>query len=242
MSGARNTGSIRTKVVMITLLCTTLILAAVAIFDSYRLINTEKQALRNLATVTAERLAQHLITPMWDLDTEAVSSAITAEMLENRLLAVVVMDENGKAVMSAKERDHNWQVVGSSGNIKKAYASANVDIIKQGKTTGSVTVYVTDQFIKKQIQSLVISEVIRVVILDLAIFFVLMLLLGKYLIRPILLLAEQASEISTGKLNTEITIASNDEIGVLADSISRMRKSLVVAFKKIRQSGPGEGA
>ncbi len=233
---ARYSGSIRTKVVLITLVCTTLILAAVGIFDTYRLIATEKEKLSNLADVTAERLAQHLITPVWDLDTDRISSAIEAEMLETSLLGVVVYDENGTNVMGAKERDHNWGVIGSSGNIASSYAQATAEIRTADKMIGSVGVYVSDRFISKTIQDAVVNEVVRTVAVNAAIFFVLVLLLGKFLITPILKLAEQASEISTGKLNTVIEVKSNDEIGMLADSLTRMQKSLIVAFKKIRQN------
>jgi methyl-accepting chemotaxis protein len=232
----RYSGSIRTKVVLITLVCTTLVLAAVGIFDTYRLINAEKEKLSNLANVTAERLAQHLMIPVWDLDTDRIGSAIEAEMLETSLLGVVVYDENGTSIMGAKERDHNWGVVGSSGNIVASFASAKAEIRTADKLIGSVTVFVSDRFISKVIQNAVINEVVRTVAVNAVIFFILVLLLGKFLISPILTLAEQAREISTGKLNAVIEIKSNDEIGMLADSLTRMQKSLIVAFKKIRQN------
>ena len=232
----RYSGSIRTKVVLITLVCTTLVLAAVGIFDTYRLINAEKEKLSNLANVTAERLAQHLMIPVWDLDTDRIGSAIEAEMLETSLLGVVVYDENGTSIMGAKERDHNWGVVGSSGNIVASFASAKAEIRTADKLIGSVTVFVSDRFISKVIQNAVINEVVRTVAVNAVIFFILVLLLGKFLISPILTLAEQAKEISTGKLNAVIEIKSNDEIGMLADSLTRMQKSLIVAFKKIRQN------
>ena len=232
----RYSGSIRTKVVLITLVCTTLVLAAVGIFDTYRLINAEKEKLSNLANVTAERLAQHLMIPVWDLDTDRIGSAIEAEMLETSLLGVVVYDENGTSIMGAKERDHNWGVVGSSGNIVASFASAKAEIRTADKLIGSVTVFVSDRFISKVIQNAVINEVVRTVAVNAVIFFILVLLLGKFLISPILTLAEQAREISTGKLNAVIEITSNDEIGMLADSLTRMQKSLIVAFKKIRQN------
>jgi methyl-accepting chemotaxis protein len=232
----RYSGSIRTKVVLITLVCTTLVLSAVGIFDTYRLINAEKEKLSNLANVTAERLAQHLMIPVWDLDTDRIGSAIEAEMLETSLLGVVVYDENGTSIMGAKERDHNWGVVGSSGNIVASFASAKAEIRTADKLIGSVTVFVSDRFISKVIQNAVINEVVRTVAVNAVIFFILVLLLGKFLISPILTLAEQAREISTGKLNAVIEIKSNDEIGMLADSLTRMQKSLIVAFKKIRQN------
>lgn len=78
-------------------------------------------------------------------------------------------------------------------------------------------------------------EIVRALLLNLAILLVLLLLLGRFLIAPIRRLAEQASDISSGQLNTVIDVKSNDELGLLAD-LTRMQKSLIVAFKKIRQA------
>lgn len=228
-------GSIRNKVILITLLCTTLVLAVVGIFDIFKVIENEKSQLRNIAEVTADRLAQHLVTPLWDLDSERVGSAIEAEMLESNLLGITVYDENGTQIMSAKERDHNWGVVGSTGNIKGAFATSTADVKTSEQVIGHVKVFVSDRFIHTKIQSLIITEVVRVFLLNAAIFIILVLLLGKFLITPIRILAGQASEISKGKLNTVIAVNSDDEIGMLADSMTRMQKSLIVSFKKIRQ-------
>ena len=229
------TGSIRNKVIMITLLCTTVVLAVVGIFDTFKVVENEKKQLRDLASVTAERLAQHLVTPVWNLDSERVSSMIEAEMLEKSLLGVVVYDENGETVMSAKVRDQNWNISGSTGKIQDAFSTSVSEIKTSDKTIGRVETFVSDRFVKQNIQTLIIIEVARVLLLNAVIFIILMLLLGKFLITPIRILADQASEISKGKLNTVIDVKSNDEIGMLADSVTRMQKSMIVAFKKIRR-------
>ncbi|WP_370060173.1 HAMP domain-containing protein [Neptunomonas phycophila] len=55
------------------------------------------------------------------------------------------------------------------------------------------------------------------------------------MVRPILELSESARQMSLGKMDEEIKVNSSDEIGELADAISRMQKSLKVVFKKLRQ-------
>lgn len=239
---SRYTGSIRTKVILITIVCTTAVLAAVGIFDSFKVISSEKNKLESLAQVTANRLSQHLVIPMWDLDKERIADALEAEMLEQNLQGIVVYDEDGNTVMSAKERDHNWNVVGSSGKISGAYFTASTNVSTDDKSIGRVDVFVSDRFIQSTVQSAILLEVGRVLLLNIAIMLVLLLLLGKFLVSPIKLLAEQASEISSGKLNTSIEVSSNDELGLLADSITRMQKSLIVAFKKLRQANKVGGA
>ncbi|WP_136679699.1 HAMP domain-containing protein [Neptunomonas sp. XY-337] len=231
------TGSIRSKVIMITLVCTTAILAAVGVYDALEVVAKEEAQLEDRANVTAQRIARHLTIPVWNLDKERIDASIEAEMLEPSVLAIVVHDSDGKDVMGAKERDYNWEIIGSSGTVQTgAFAISDAPVFYEDKAIGSVSVYISDRFVKEDIQFQVILEVVRVVALNLVIFVILVLLLGKFLITPIRRLAEQASEISSGRLNTVIDISSNDEIGLLADSLSRMQRSLSVAFKKIRQA------
>ncbi len=59
---------------------------------------------------------------------------------------------------------------------------------------------------------------------------------NRALVKPIRELAESARQMSLGKMDTVITVDSNDEIGELADAIGRMQKSLKVIFKKLKQS------
>lgn len=58
----------------------------------------------------------------------------------------------------------------------------------------------------------------------------------RTLVDPIEQLSQSAQQMSLGKLDTPISVDSSDEIGELADAISRMQKSLQVIMKKLRQT------
>lgn len=60
------------------------------------------------------------------------------------------------------------------------------------------------------------------------------LMLWKLVIQPVSRLSELSDRVSMGELDApEFAVKSKDEIGVLADSFSRMRKSLVHAMKML---------
>ena len=62
------------------------------------------------------------------------------------------------------------------------------------------------------------------------------LMLWKLVIQPVTRLSAVSDRVSRGELEApEFTVASRDEIGVLADSFGRMRKSLVHAMKLLDQ-------
>jgi len=70
----------------------------------------------------------------------------------------------------------------------------------------------------------------------LVIFVVLNTMLYYIVIRPVKRLSQLADQVSLGQLDVpEFTVRGRDEIGVLADSFSRMRKSLSKAMKMLEE-------
>ncbi|RVU30957.1 cache domain-containing protein [Neptunomonas marina] len=80
------------------------------------------------------------------------------------------------------------------------------------------------------ILSLVVGLVILLVIIAVNLW-----ISNHALVKPIRELSESARQMSLGKMDTEINVESNDEIGELADAVKRMQKSLLVIFKKLKQ-------
>ncbi|WP_372737197.1 cache domain-containing protein [Neptunomonas sp.] len=80
------------------------------------------------------------------------------------------------------------------------------------------------------ILSLLVGMSILVLVIILSVWFS-----NRALVKPIRDLAESARQMSLGKMDTVISVNSNDEIGELADAIGRMQKSLNVIFKKLKQ-------
>lgn len=66
-----------------------------------------------------------------------------------------------------------------------------------------------------------------------AIFVVLNLMLMFIVVNPVRQLAKVADEVSLGKMEAEFSVKGKDEIGVLAQSFSRMKKSLAQALKML---------
>lgn len=72
-----------------------------------------------------------------------------------------------------------------------------------------------------------------------ALFLVLNWMLKRMIIRPIMRVAEQADLVSKGDFSQPaLDIKGRDEVSVLARSFNRMRASIVIALKHLRQSSP----
>jgi methyl-accepting chemotaxis protein len=60
-------------------------------------------------------------------------------------------------------------------------------------------------------------------------------LAGRAVARPIRKLTEYANRISVGEMETEIDVRSSDEIGDLAEAISRMQESIRLSIERLRR-------
>ena len=77
---------------------------------------------------------------------------------------------------------------------------------------------------------------INVVILNLVIFVIMMLVLGRLLINPLMELASGAEKISRGDLNQTFDVSARDEIGYLATTFNKMQSSLRVAIRRLTKT------
>lgn len=225
--------TIRIKVVSVVIVSCTLVLGSLS---AYKIINEQKQLnadLQKLAGVTSQRLAKHLIGPMWDLDKDLVDSTLDAEMLEEKVQAIVVWDEGASSVFAARERNAEGKLVESKGAIVGDLIKAANDVNNGSKSIGEVAVFVSRKQLKQQLAASTIANLTTLLALVTVMAIVMILVMNQIIIGPITRLAKHAEEISHGNLKQKILPESRDEIGQLAEAFHRMQTSLRVAFKRI---------
>ncbi|MEM7196235.1 MAG: HAMP domain-containing protein, partial [Pseudomonadota bacterium] len=215
------------------------VVLGVAGYFSYKYIErAEQQELSELAEVSANRLAKHLVIPMWNVDREQVSELLEAEMQEQRVAAIVVRDEDKSTLFAAKDRDDGGSVIDSIGSISGNYTSVDRDILNGDKNIGVVSIFVTPQYLQDELTKFRQGVIATLILLNLLIFLIMMLVLGRLLINPLMTLASGAEKISRGELNQTFDINTNDEIGYLASTFNKMQSSLRVAIRRLTKATP----
>jgi len=142
-----------------------------------------------------------------------------------------------------KEAEGFYMWKDPDGKIREKYM-AIAPIRLEGKPFLCMSTAYIDEFTKKteylkddaqkktnQIRNINIIVLIAVII----IIGLCILIYGYRLTRSITYLTEAADRISVGDLEAEIEIRSKDEIGNLADAISRMQDSLRVSIERLRR-------
>ena len=156
-------GTIRMKIVIVIILCCTMVLGGLS---AYNTVNQQKQLtndLEKLARVTSQRLSSHLIGPMWDLDNDLVDSTLEAEMLEDKIIAIVVWDGDTKAVFSARERGPGGRLQVSSGAITGDLIKSSSDVNNGEKIIGEVAVFVSKKQLNEQLAQTTESNIITLI-------------------------------------------------------------------------------
>ena len=227
--------TIRTKLIAVIILTTSIVLGGAGYY-AYKYIEEQEQAeLSELAEVSATRLSRHLVIPMWNLDREQVAELLTAEMQEQRVAAIVIRDEDNATLFAAKERNGAGEIVESVGSVSGDYVSVDRKVVNNGEEIGVVSMFVTPSFMREDLKNFQQGVIGTVVILNIIIFIIMMVVLGRLLINPLLNLASNAENISRGDLNQQFNVSSRDEIGYLATTFNNMQSSLRVAIRRLTQ-------
>jgi methyl-accepting chemotaxis protein len=233
--------SIQFKVIIITIAVITTILGCFAAVD-IALKNTRmQQELTRSTEIVAQRLADNLKLPLWDLSQEAIEDALTAELLVPDVYAVAVYDydKSGHKLFAGRKRDANWQVVGFDGYTPPDAVKQVLQINYHGEQLGRVEVYLSPRFKNEELLASMRNLALAVVLVDLSIFAVLWLVFRLILINPISYLSTVAEKISLGQFDQDLRFDNrNDEIGMIAQAIGRMQVSLSMAIRRLNQMRP----
>ncbi len=228
--------TIRTKLITVILLTTSVVLGVAGYLDYKFVEHHERSHLTELAEVSAVRLAHHLAIPMWNLDREQVGDMLVAEMKESRIVAIVVRDDDNSTLFAAKERGANGEVVESVGSVAGDFITVDGKVLHGEEELGVVSLFFTAQPLLGELKRIAQGLFIELVILNIVIFIVLMLVLGRLLVNPIMDLAAGAEKISRGDLNHTFDVSARDELGYLATTFNKMQSSLRVAIRRLTKT------
>ncbi|PID58912.1 hypothetical protein CSB45_02620 [candidate division KSB3 bacterium] len=194
------------------------------IFGLYRYFAIEAESTREideLATMSIERLAEHLIIPLWDLNHDLIEKTLLAYMMDKRIYAIVVKDETDH-IFEAKKRDAEWQIVETGTAITGDFIGRKKEILSEGERLGYVEIYITQQFMIAELRQEVVKTMLTIVIMDLAVL-TLVWFVTLSITRPVAKIVEIANAVTGGDFSHQIDIYQHDEIGRLADAFRHMR-------------------
>ncbi|MGH1486538.1 MAG: HAMP domain-containing protein [Cellvibrionaceae bacterium] len=230
--------SVQTKIIFIAILVITLVLGGYSIYEVSRrqaLMNSE---MNDLAKISASKLENNLRIPLWDLDNDLIADVVETEMLTRDISAILVFDTDNSGLIIGRQRGANWGIL----DVDKSYEAIGSDEIKKevfvvnkNEKIGRVIVYVNKKFKKSELIESVKGLLATLLLLDIAVFIILWFVMSEILRRPISQLTDAANKVSRGNFDVDIDIQRRDEIGQVANAIDRMKISLSMAIRRLRE-------
>ena len=174
-----------------------------------------------------------------------LSARVADPALADRVLDVVVLGVDGRS-FEANARGGRSLAVRMGGSLRSERAEAagvtvragSLDgravrmyakpVLWEGRTVGSVQVYLSAESIR-QVEDQFRSAVIRTVLIALLIGIPVVLVVGRYLTRPIRLLKRDMEVVAQGNLEHQSVVRTRDELGSLATAFNRMTHQLAEA-------------
>lgn len=229
--------SIQVKMSTILIVLTTIIFAGFILYNYNRTQKRMNDQLAQFGNITATRLSQSLVMPLWNLADREVSGAITSEMMDKRIAAIILRDKDGKSMLYGWTRDPNWKVVKAENpSINKGdFIVSSEKMVKGEETIGVAEVYLTGKFIQEELNRTAFELIVTALVLIIAISGAVFLGFRRLLVQPIMQLTDAAKQMSLGDLNVDITVHSNNEIGLLATALRRMQTSMRLAMDRLRR-------
>jgi len=197
------------------------------LFGVYRYFVIKSESMKEiheLATMSIERLAEHLILPLWDVNRDLIEKTIFAYMMDKRIYAIVVKDEIGH-IFEGKKRDSDWQIIETDSDILGDFITRKKDVVSRDEKLGRVEIYITQKFMTAELLREVMKTMFTIIIMDIAAL-TLVWFVTLSITRPVAKIVEIANAITDGDFSHQIDIDQHDEIGHLADAFRQMRSMI----------------
>jgi signal transduction histidine kinase/DNA-binding response OmpR family regulator len=205
--------------------------AVVVIVANVRRIDAD---LRDLLDDSA-RLAQvTLPVPLWNLDTETLSSFAEALLVREPLVFVEVLSEGQSA--AARSSGGEKHPLFSSFTGSSAYLVKTADIVYQGRKIGSIRLAASRGGLWRAVAWNAAGVLALTVLTIAAISATSIAITRRYIARPLEALQASAGRIAAGNLEASIDTTQQDEIGHLARDLDAMRGSLERLIEERRRN------
>lgn len=206
---------------VIIILLTTVILMLSALYNYFITRSEMAGELDYLSEISADRLSRNLVSPLWNVDENALGDAIIAEMTEKRIYAVIIRTKAQNTFLKGGIRDRQWQITLTDSDVPEKsffapiYDIQTTDIVKEDIRLGQVEIYITSAFMEEALNKSLANIAVTALVMNISLMIALFISIRLMLIRPIL-------DVASG-LNR-----SADQVALSAQEISSASQSLSV--------------
>ncbi len=181
------TNAVRYKMGTIYLIMVIISVAISSIFSAYDYISEGKrlrQDFNDMISPVSERLAINMARPIWVESRDRVSQLIESEMANKKIYAVVIREPD-KKVFIARERDEDWNIVESKGDISGDFVERTAEISYNEDTIGILDIFFSTRHVKESLKNLRYSMASKIVAMSLVLTGILLIIVNRLFVKPV---------------------------------------------------------
>ena len=193
-------------------------------------------AINSKTEIASSRLSSALVEPLWNFDNAGLQAAITSELADDDILAVVLRDDKGvpiealerspRAIGEAKAGARKVDSGELTGLAQRAYAVKQRNIEHGAIKIGDITVYATNHGISQAFFSQLTTTVGLSLGTSVGIALLLFFAIDRLVSNRILKLGHVVSRFSSRDFSARAEESMYDEIGALARAFNRMAQTI----------------
>jgi methyl-accepting chemotaxis protein len=190
-----------------------------------------RAALQRNADDVGARLQLSLPGLLWNFENDSVRKTAIAEVNSDDVLAIEIMDANGKTLMQLSKNvtgdiQSELPVQASSAeaiNVPLAFVDG-----KKTEAVGSLRIWVNDASVLRNMRALLERSLVRLLVMDVLLVLLIYMVVGRLVTRPLNNMLSHVQQLAEGDgdLTRRINVQTSDEIGHLAAQINEFVKKL----------------
>ncbi|MCG8572027.1 MAG: SpoIIE family protein phosphatase [Spirochaetes bacterium] len=197
-----------------------------------------KRDLEMKAHFIRDRLAFNLQHPIWEYYYEVINNLVRMEFSNPELIGVFVYD-NDSLLIKGTYRDRLSQINESTHDQidfqQKVHIKFSKDIFRRDTKIGSVTIYVTDSILKKNLNRLISRILFMIMIITLIIVSVIYLVNQKFILKPLKSLHHALQSFQGENFNINLSLQTNDEFEEIGSSFNSMLKQIQISRDNLKE-------
>ncbi|MDM8533200.1 ATP-binding protein [Clostridiaceae bacterium HSG29] len=223
--------NIRTRFIIILSIVITLIMIIIGVSIIYIQNKQRTKTLYNRSDSIIKQLSLVLQTPLWESDKDDLDTIINS-YLKDKIVLSIKVKENDEIISFVSENNESKDI-----NKKYQFTKSGIVISKIGDKIGDFEVCFSRIVIAKEIYNIVNLIIIFEGILIVIIVFIVTLITGKYISKPLNLLVKIAKEVDANNLNVKLPdMQNNYEINALINAYDIMLKNMNESIDKLKES------
>jgi len=147
-------------------------------------------------------------------------------MADKRVCCLTIFEGTTKKIFEALQKDESGKPVEVKELLNNADRVKEIGITYENKKIATLQIGLTKEYLNHELSTLIYSSILGVSAVTLIISYILLVFLRIIIIKPLSLIMKNLQQMSSGDYRSDVKIDKKDEIGIMAEEVNNVRKTV----------------